>query len=145
MDLLQGQAMNSNKYFLIRDLVQKTAVSADSIRFYEKKQLIQPRFRAENNYRYYDDQALKRLIFIKRCRSLDLSLKEIETLIQLEQQPKQNCQAVNQLIDHHLIQVEHKMAELAQLQTQLQQLRQACSVQTTIADCQILKQLESTD
>ncbi len=44
-----------------------------------------PSFRAENNYRYYNDKALKRLIFIKRCRALDMNLKEIEeALIQLE-------------------------------------------------------------
>ena len=65
-------------HYLIRDLVKKTGLSADTVRFYEKKALIQPTLRAENNYRYYDDDTLKRLIFIKRCRALDLSLKEIE-------------------------------------------------------------------
>lgn len=137
--------MKANIHYLMRDLVKRTDLSADSIRFYEKKKLIQPTLRGENNYRYYDDVALKRLIFIKRCRALDLSLKEIEHLIELEQQPDQDCNAVNQLIDHHLEQVDAKIAELQHFQLQLQQLRQSCNTQNTIDHCNILKKLEAED
>lgn len=137
--------MNTNSHYLIRDLVKRTDLSADSIRFYEKKKLIQPPLRGENNYRYYDDEALKRLIFIKRCRALDLSLKEIEHLIELERQPDQGCNAVNELIDHHLDQVDAKIEELQHLQLQLQQLRQSCHTQSTIDHCNILKHLEAAD
>lgn len=128
-------------HFLIKDLAKKTQLSPDSIRFYEKKNLIKPCFRAENNYRYYDNDVLKRLIFIKRCRALDMSLKEIELLIALEQKPNQDCTAVNQLIDEHLKQLESKIFELQNFQLQLQQLRQSCTVQTTVDHCQILKKL----
>lgn len=137
--------MNTKIHYLMRDLVKRTELSADSIRFYEKKNLIRPTLRGDNNYRYYDDEALKRLIFIKRCRALDLSLKEIEHLIELEQQPDQDCNAVNELIDHHLKQVDAKIAELQHFQLQLQQLRQSCNTQSTIDHCNILKQLEAQD
>ena len=137
--------MNTKIPYLMRDLVKKTDLSADSIRFYEKKNLIQPTLRGDNNYRYYDDEALKRLIFIQRCRALDLSLKEIQRLIELEQQPDQDCNAVNELIDHHLEQVDAKIAELQRFQLQLQQLRQSCNTQSTIDHCNILKQLEAQD
>ncbi len=134
---------NSSPVYLIKDLVQKTGLSADTIRFYEKKNLLEPSLRGDNNYRYYQDEALKRLIFIKRCRALDISLKEIEYLIQLEQNPQQDCSAVNQLIDEHLKQVEQKIVELKKFQIQLQQLRQSCATLSTIDDCQILRQLEA--
>lgn len=135
--------INSSNEYLMKDLVQKTGLSADTIRFYEKKNLVQPSFRGDNNYRYYHDDALKRLVFIKRCRALDMTLKEIDYLIELEQNPKQDCSAVNNLIDEHLHHVESKIAELQKFQTQLQQLRKSCSTQTTVDDCQILKQLEN--
>jgi len=134
---------NSSPVYLMKDLVHKTGLSADTIRFYEKKHLLEPSFRGENNYRYYQDDALKRLIFIKRCRALDISLKEIEYLIELEQKPQQDCSAVNQLIDEHLKQVEQKIIELQKFQIQLQQLRQSCTTQSTIDDCQILRHLEA--
>lgn len=134
---------NTSPVYLMKDLVHKTGLSADTIRFYEKKNLLEPSFRGDNNYRYYQDEALKRLIFIKRCRALDISLKEIEYLIQLEQNPQQDCSAVNQLIDAHLKQVEQKIVELKKFQIQLQQLRQSCATLSTIDDCQILRQLEA--
>ena len=134
---------NSSAIYLMKDLVHQTGLSADTIRFYEKKHLLEPSFRGDNNYRYYQDNALKRLIFIKRCRALDISLKEIEYLIELEQKPQQDCSAVNQLIDEHLKQVEQKIIELQKFQIQLQQLRQSCATQSTIDDCQILRHLEA--
>lgn len=132
-------------HYLIGELSKKTGFSPDTIRFYEKKQLVNPSLRGDNNYRYYSEDALKRLLFIKRCRALDLSLKEIDTLIELEQQPQQTCHAVNNIIDIHLFQVDQKITELQKFQQELLQLRQSCNAQSTIDHCQILKRLEAHD
>ncbi|MCO8046106.1 Cd(II)/Pb(II)-responsive transcriptional regulator [Acinetobacter bohemicus] len=129
--------------YLISEVAQKAGFSTDTVRFYEKKGLIQPNFRASNQYRYYTEDALKRLIFIKRCRALGMSLKEIEHLIQLEQNPDQDCCAVNQLIDQHLSDVSNKIKELYIFKQQLKALRESCNTPTTIDHCQILKMLEA--
>lgn len=129
--------------YLIGELSKKTGLSTDSIRFYEKKGLLNPPLRGANNYRYYSKETLKRLLFIQRCRALDLSLKEIETLILLEQQPQKNCHAVNEIIDIHLTQVEQKIIELQKFQQELLQLRLSCNTQNTVNQCQILKKLEA--
>lgn len=132
-------------HYLISDIAKKTDLSTDTIRFYEKRGLIQPNFRASNQYRYYGEEALKRLIFIKRCRALGMSLKEIEYLIQLEQNPEQDCCEVNQMIDQHLIDVSNKIKELQLFKQQLMTLRESCNTPTTINHCQILKTLESIE
>lgn len=128
--------------YLISEMAKKTGLTTDTIRFYEKKGFIQPNFRASNQYRYYGEQALKRLLFIQRCRALDMSLKEIETLIELEQNPEQGCGAVNQLIDQHLLDISNKIKELQIFEQQLVALRKSCNTPTTIDHCQILKTLE---
>lgn len=133
--------MKKNKTYLIGDLAKLSQLSIDTIRFYEKKQLIQPSFRADNNYRYYDEAAIKRLIFIKRCRALDMSLQEITQLTTLVKQPAEGCEKVNQLIEQHILQVQEKIKELQSFQTELIALRQSCRSNSTIVDCQILKQL----
>ena len=132
-------------HYLISDIAKKTDLSTDTIRFYEKRGLIQPNFRASNQYRYYSEEALKRLIFIKRCRALGMSLKEIEYLIQLEQNPEQDCCEVNQMIDQHLIDISNKIKELQLFKQQLMTLRESCNTPTTINHCQILKTLESIE
>ena len=131
--------------YLISDLAKKTQLSNDTIRFYEKKQLIQASFRADNNYKYYDDEALKRLIFIKRCRSLDMTLHEITQLLEQIQYPEQGCQVIDQLIEEHIQHVETRIQELTSFKTQLQELRQSCSSNTTIDHCQIVKKLETSE
>ena len=42
--------------YLISDLAKRTQLPTDTIRFYEKKKLIKSSFRADNNYKYYDDE-----------------------------------------------------------------------------------------
>jgi len=74
-----------------------------------------------------------------------MSLKEIETLIQLEQNPEQECCAVNQLIDQHLSDISNKIKELQIFERQLITLRESCNTPTTIDHCQILKTLENPE
>ncbi len=132
------------QHYLIGDLAKKTQLSLDTIRFYEKKQLIQPSFRAENNYKYYDDEALKRLIFIKRCRALDMTLHEIVALLEQVQHPERGCKIVDQLIEEHIQHVETRILELQNFKTQLVALRQSCASDSTIDHCQIVKNLEAS-
>lgn len=133
-----------SELFLIHVLAQKADVSIDRIRFYEKKGLIQPILQADNRYRYYNQHSVERLIFIKNCRKLHLSLAEIAQLLQLLHQPQQDCHQVNDLIDRHIAQVERDIAQLQQFHQQLLQLRQRCPLSQAIADCQILAQLQKS-
>lgn len=135
--------MNHQKIYQIKDLAEKTGFSTDTIRFYEKKDLIHPNFRGVNNYRYYNDDSLKKLIFIKRCRALEISISEIQQLIELEETPFQSCQSVNDLIDDHIAQVSEKIQELISFKQQLIKLRASCTHGVNIDSCQILKQLEA--
>lgn len=64
---------------LISELSQKTGVSKDTIRFYEKTGLlISNNKRAENNYRNYDDEVVSCLEFIKHSKALGFTLREIK-------------------------------------------------------------------
>ena len=131
--------------YLISDLAKKTQLSSDTIRFYEKKQLIKASFRAENNYKYYDDETLKRLIFIKRCRSLDMTLHEISQLTEQIQYSKKGCKIIDQLIEEHIQHIETKIKELTSFKSQLYELRQSCTSNTTIDHCQIVKNLGKSE
>jgi MerR family Zn(II)-responsive transcriptional regulator of zntA len=67
---------------LIGELSQKTGVSKDTIRFYEKAGLLNASNRCEdNNYRWYDDEAVERLAFIKQGKALGFTLGEIKKVI----------------------------------------------------------------
>ena len=151
MDLLLGQAFSlkfgkkTMQQYLISDLAKRTQLPTDTIRFYEKKQLIKSCYRADNNYKYYDDETLKRLIFIKRCRALDMTLHEVEVLLEQIQHPEQGCKIIDQLIEEHIQHIETKIKELTSFKSQLYELRQSCTSNTTIDHCQIVKNLGKSE
>lgn len=125
----------------IGELAKLTGCSIQSIRYYEKEGLLNSILRSEGNFRLYNDESVRQLIFIKRCRSLDISLSEINQLSSLKSTPEQNCNEVNKLFDKHLQEVDLKIAELKKLKSQLLDLRHKCSDEHIVEDCGIIQKL----
>lgn len=127
----------------IGELASVTGCSIQTIRYYEKANLLPSTQRSEGNFRLYDKAAVELLLFIKHCRSLDLSLPEIRRLLALNSTPGAQCEEVNRMMDAHIQQVEDRIAELTQLRAQLKALRRSCSSERTIAQCGILQTLSA--
>lgn len=125
----------------IGELSKQSDCTIQTIRHYEKEGLLPLAQRSEGNFRLYDKHALQRLLFIKHCRHLDISLVEIKELIQLKGNPSWQCDDVNQIFNHHLQQVDLKIKELNQLKLQLQDLRQSCTDKQTVENCGIIQKL----
>ncbi|MFK4754770.1 Cd(II)/Pb(II)-responsive transcriptional regulator [Oceanobacter antarcticus] len=128
----------------IGELAKRTDCSVQTIRHYEKEQLIASVERSEGNFRLYDEAAVEQLLFIKHCRSLDLSLPEIRQLLGLSRSPSAQCDDVNRMIDAHIDQVEARIQELTKLNEQLRMLRRSCSNRRTVEQCGILRNLSAT-
>ena len=63
----------------IGELAKLSNLSVDTIRFYEKKGLLDPQLihRHENNYRNYSEACLERLKLIQQAKRLGFTLSEI--------------------------------------------------------------------
>jgi Cd(II)/Pb(II)-responsive transcriptional regulator len=118
-------------------------VPVETIRYYEKIGLLLKPDRDASGYRVYRNAHLNRLLFIKRCRNLDMTQDEIRELIRLSENPEADCQEVDALLARHLSHVRDRLNELANLETALQQLQQACSKTGTVEDCGIMGGLSS--
>lgn len=127
----------------IGELAKLTGCSVQTIRYYEKEQLLPSTRRSEGNFRLYDEASAEQLLFIKLCRGLDLSLSEIRQLLALKCSPGAQCDEVNRMMEAHIQQVEARIRELSQLHEQLRALRGHCSNQRTIEQCGILQTLSS--
>ncbi len=64
--------------FLIGELAKMFNVSTDTLRHYDKMNLLKPEHDGENNYRYYDVSSMFKLSRILFLKNLDISLSEIE-------------------------------------------------------------------
>ena len=127
----------------IGELASLTACPVETIRYYEREALLPAPTRSSGNYRLYGEVHIERLQFIRHCRSLDMTLDEVRSLLQFRDAPLDNCGAVNTLLDKHIGHVAQRIAELKKLQTQLKHLRAQCDSAQATKDCGILQGLAS--
>ncbi|MDF0749707.1 Cd(II)/Pb(II)-responsive transcriptional regulator [Marinobacter sp. 71-i] len=122
----------------IGEISKATGIPVETIRYYEKIGLVPEPERQASGYRHYRQSHLDRLLFIKRCRNLDMAQDEIRELIRLADQPDADCSEVDALLARHLNHVRERLRELANLEDTLQQLQKACSEGRTVSECGIL-------
>lgn len=127
----------------IGELATATATPVETIRYYEREGLLPATARTEGNYRVYSSAHAQRLQFVRHCRSLDMTLQEIRTLLALQDAPAEPCDEVNALLDAHIGHVAQRMRELRQLEKQLKLLRAQCQGVHDVAHCGILHGLSA--
>ena len=119
-------------------LAELTGVKIPTIRFYEQNNLVpQPR-RTEGGQRRYGESAIRRLHFIRHARDLGFSVQDIRELLALSEHPTMSCDAAEQIAQHHLRQVEGKIARLRCIRSELKRMIEACGGGSA-ADCRILE------
>lgn len=122
---------------------QRSDIPVETIRYYEKIGLLSQPQRDAAGYRIYGEAHLARLLFIRRCRNLDMAQHEIRELIRLADNPEADCSDVDALLARHLNHVRERLKELTSLEQTLVQLQSACSEGRTVSECGILGGLTS--
>lgn len=125
----------------IGELAERSGCLVETVRYYERVGLLMPPERSSNNYRTYNEQHSERLLFVRHCRALDMTLDEIRVLLDFRDHPEQNCVGVNELLDKHIAHVVERLAALATLETQLRNLRGRCLTTDSASTCEILHAL----
>jgi DNA-binding transcriptional MerR regulator len=112
--------------YLIGQAAKRSGVSSANIRFYEKEKLISRRGISANSYRFYSDEDVHQLRFIRQLRSLDMTLAEVRTLLDLDLRKKRDCQTARDTLDEHIGHVRERLKELRVLEKNLIDLRSRC-------------------
>lgn len=105
----------------INELSKSTHTNIETIRYYEKQGILPQPKRLANSYRYYDEETIEQLNFIKKCRMLGFSLENIRELNRIKFSMKDHYQA-DQLVLNQLIQVENKISQLLEIKDFLQSI-----------------------
>ncbi|ALS31988.1 hypothetical protein PTRA_a0656 [Pseudoalteromonas translucida KMM 520] len=126
----------------IKQLAHLVNINAKTIRYYEQIHLIPAPKRASNGYRTYTQADTERLIFIRRCRDLQIPIDDIKALLAAQILGDGPCVKVDNIIENQLIKVRAAQKELKKLELSLASLLTNCNA-STINDCQIIKELNS--
>lgn len=128
----------------IGELATLAGTPVETIRYYEREGLLPTPYRTGSNYRVYGVGDVERLSFIRRCRSLDMTLDEVRALLRFRDHPDESCRDVDALLDAHLGHVTERIRELRQLERQLRHLRESCPGGQDVKHCGILDGLAGT-
>ena len=134
--------------FQIGELAKRCNVTADTLRFYEKNQLIKPAGRSESGYRLYNQQNQSQVSFILKAKDLGLSLDEIRELLEIKlEATEHSCAEVKAITSAKLNLIDEKINELQRIRTALKKINDACCghVDDDASHCSILGALASEE
>lgn len=133
--------------YKIGELAKILSVSTDTLRYYEKHNLISATSRGSNGYRFYNHDVLQVMQFIIRAKSVGFSLNEIKELLSIKvDKASHSCAEVKSFTEGKLQQINQKIAELSCFKDSLQLLVNACcGGEEQATHCSILSALENVD
>ncbi|NOX41377.1 MAG: helix-turn-helix domain-containing protein [Alphaproteobacteria bacterium] len=117
----------AGKGYLIGVLSRETGVNIETIRYYERIGIMPKPDRTPGGYRQFSQDQLKRLTFVRKCRELGFSLREVRTLLELVDSHKFSCGEIHEMTVQHLRAIDEKMARLGKLKTVLTSMSNECS------------------
>jgi MerR family mercuric resistance operon transcriptional regulator len=132
--------MPTPRTFGIGELARESGVGIETVRYYERSELMPNPPRTEGGRRIYTQDHLKRLVFIRRCRELGFSLEEIRGLLDLVDGKQYTCGEVQAMTLGHAETVRRRIASLRRLEKTLSRVAAKCSG-GTVPDCPIIDAL----
>lgn len=123
------------KYLTIGKLAELTGTTTDTLRYYEKMQLIYGTTRSAAGYRLYSPEAVRVVRFIRGAKELSFTLDEIRQLLMLKTSEQATC---SQILDHTKIKIkeaENRIRELKEIKNILKQLVARCPADDSKLDC----------
>jgi MerR family transcriptional regulator, mercuric resistance operon regulatory protein len=125
----------------IGELSKQSGVNIETIRYYERVEMLAPPPRTASGRRVYESTDLRILVFIRRARELGFSLDEIRALLRLGGPEKASCREVREIAAHHLEDIRAKLGDLKKLERLLAKTVARCSGKTA-PDCPVLDILD---
>ena len=130
--------------YTIGQLSSHTGLSVETLRFYERKHLLEPTTRSASGYRLYDENLLERIATIRRAKSLGFTIQEISEFLGLyfaTDRDDSTCESVNRLAKEKLRSIETKIADLETMRDRLSPLLKNCQADDNLNECPIVRDI----
>jgi MerR family transcriptional regulator, mercuric resistance operon regulatory protein len=123
----------------IGNLAEAAGVNVETVRFYQRRNLLREPKRPLNGTRRYSTDDVKRIRFIRRAQELGFTLHEVANLLQLED--GRSCRETERLAEQKLVLVEARIADLKRLRKTLKDLIGRCEAGRGRIACPIIDSL----
>ncbi|KAI9129954.1 heavy metal-responsive transcriptional regulator [Acaryochloris sp. CCMEE 5410] len=106
----------------IGEVSKQTSTSVGALRYYESLGLLESE-RGENGYRYYPQEAVQQVLFIKKAQALGFSLEDIHEVLTMHQQGDVPCEFVQSLLQDKIEQLEVQIQKMMAFKSEMEQYR----------------------
>jgi MerR family copper efflux transcriptional regulator len=130
--------MESKKLLQIGEVASEAGVNIQTIRYYERMNILKPATRKESGFRLYEPDTVQNIRFIKHAQELGFTLKEIKELLTLRATTMGRCLRVKDKAEEKLVSIQDKLKLLKQMEKNLKKLINDCDSKKTSATCPIL-------
>ncbi|MAA73221.1 MAG: MerR family transcriptional regulator [Salinisphaeraceae bacterium] len=122
----------------IGTVVRQAGVNLQTVRYYQRRGLIEQPPKPPSGYRHYDSGAVDRIRFIKRAQELGFSLAEIGELLELGDG---RCGDVRRVAESQRALVAKRVADLTAMQDTLDELIERCRHERDPGHCPLIETL----
>ena len=126
----------------IGKLAERTDLSANALRFYEREGLLSPSSKTASGYRLYDEAALARVRFIRHAQHCGFTLVEVNELLTLRSMDAACCDDVRKLAVEKKLRLEAKIKSMRAMSKALDLLIADCPDGAPVGECPILGAME---
>lgn len=127
----------------IGQLAAAAGVNVETVRYYQRRELLDVPERPLGSIGRYSAGALTRLRFIKRAQSLGFTLDDVQALLSLND--GQGCSAAREIGEHKLADVRQRLQALRILEVALADLVSRCSTTKRKVNCPLIEALMQSD
>ncbi len=104
--------MEEQKMYTIREVCEKTGLTAHTLRYYEKEKLLPGVGRSAGGFRQYSDEDMEKLAMICCLKNTGMSLQEIAQFTALAREGDSTLQARCEMLKKHRESVLERMEEM---------------------------------
>lgn len=127
---------------MISRLASEAGVTVPTLRYYERRGLLQAPSRRDSGYRDYPTETVHVVRFIKHAQSLGFTLTDIKQLLDLAAGSRRSCSAVKNLASARIEEMKQKIRMLEAMSASLARLVKTCDRPQSRRECPLLEAID---
>jgi len=126
----------TQKFFSIGELAKEAGVNVETIRFYQRRNLLRHPVKPFSGIRHYTERDAQRIRFIKQGQKLGFTLDEVAELLSLED--GRHCREAKEIALRKLHLIRERIEGLRMMETALSDLVEGCASNPDSVSCPII-------
>ena len=124
------------------EVAQQAGVNPQTLRYYERRGLLEEPPRRPSGYRSYAADTIDRLRFVKRAQQLGFTLAEVEALLHLASGGPASCDQARTMATEKVAELDAKIESLQAMRKALDRLIDTCDLPRGSRKCPLINSLQ---